>query len=201
VFKEADFWLLAGSILCMAIAGSGVLSQLSPLVQAEGISPQLAAYGVTAYAVGQLGGRLAAGWFLDHANPRHVAFLFTFVPAIGFLMLALLQLPLFAAVFAIGMIGVQQGAEIDLFAYFVARRFGVERYGSIYGWIVATSWIGNASGILLFGWVYVAQGSYVLAELIGAVLLAVAAILIALVRIDGAATVPSHMSPEPPQAP
>ena len=37
-YSERDFWLLALAILFMSIPGAGLLSQISPLVQAEGIS-------------------------------------------------------------------------------------------------------------------------------------------------------------------
>jgi MFS family permease len=182
-FRETHFWFLAGSMLCMAVAGGGLVSQISPLVQDEGIPARLAAFGVTAYALGQLAGRIVAGWFLDRATPHIVAFVFTFVPAAGFVVLAAFDLPIGIAVAAIALVGIQQGAEIDLFAYFVSRRFGLERYGGVYGWIIAASWLGNASGILMFGWLFDASGGYALPEWVAAVLLVAAAFLIAAVRL------------------
>ena len=88
------------------------------------------------------------------------------------------------------MVGVQQGAEIDLFAYFTAKRFGVARYGRVYGWLIAFGWIGNAVGILTFGWLFVAFGSYAVPEAIGAALLLMGAALIARVDIDPPASAP-----------
>jgi MFS family permease len=196
-FATFDFWLLVVSIISISIAGAGLISQMSPLLQEEGLSPVTAALGVTGYAVGQVGGRLIAGWFLDRANPRVVAFVFTFVPALGFLMLGHYDLPGWAAVGAVSMVGVQHGAEIDLFAWFTARRFGLARYGSIYGWVIAAGWIGNAIGILGFGWLHDAQGTYALAELAAAALLVLGAVLLAVVRV----TASSHKSPEHPQLP
>jgi MFS family permease len=186
-FMERDFVLLVLAMICMAIPGSGLVSQISPLVQEEGISAHSAAFGVSAYAVGQVTGRIVAGWFLDHANPRLVAFFFTFFPAAGFVILSALVPPLWLVIVAVGLVGVQQGAEIDLFAYFTSRRFGFERYGAIYGWIISASWIGNATGIVLFGWLHDARGNYGLAEAIAASLFVIAAILIASVRITAAA--------------
>lgn len=181
-FRERDFWLLALSLFCVAIGGAGLVSQLSPLVQEEGIGAATAALGVTGYAVGQVIGRIVAGWFLDRSNPRRVAFFFTFLPAIGFVLLALLDLPVWAALFAVACIGIQQGAEIDLFAFFTARRFGIGRYGTVYGWIIAASWIGNAGGILTFGWLHDATGGYAVAEGVAAAMMVAGAILIAGVR-------------------
>jgi MFS family permease len=183
LFKTRDFWALAAAMICVAISGAGVVSQASPLVQEEGVGPALAALAISSYALGQLLGRLAAGWFLDRANPNRVAFLFTFLPACGLMILAAFPLPAWLAIAAIGVIGIQQGAEIDLFAYFVARRFGMAQYGRIYGWIVAMSWIGNAAGILLFGQLHDATQSFVIAEALASILLVFGAILFTLVQL------------------
>lgn len=183
-FGDVNFWLMCGAMLCMAIPGAGLISQLSPMMQEEGLAPQIAAFGITGYAIGQVLGRIVAGYFLDRANPRVVGFVFTFVPAAGFLLLGLLDLTPWIAVFAVLLVGIQQGAEIDLFAWFTARRYGLARYGSVYGWIIAMGWIGNASGIVAFGWMHDYAGSYVVAELIGAGLLAMGAVMIALVKTE-----------------
>ena len=183
-FRDVNFWLLCASVICMSIPGAGLISQLSPIVQEEGIGAQVAAFGITGYALGQVIGRITAGYFLDRANPRLVAFAFTFVPAIGFILLAAMDLPAWGAVVAVALVGVQQGAEIDLFAWYTARRFGIARYGTVYGWIIAAAWIGNALGILGFGWMHDATGTYQLAEAMAAGLLAVGAVLIAMVRLD-----------------
>ena len=65
-----------------------------------------------------------------------------------------------AALFAVAAIGVQQGAEIDLLAYFVASRFGMDRYGTIYGWVQVAGWMGTLCGVLLFGKIHDWTGDY-----------------------------------------
>ncbi len=201
-FGDINFWLMCGAMLCMAIPGAGLISQMSPMVQEEGLSPQIAAFGVTGYAIGQVLGRIVAGYYLDRTNPRVVGFVFTFVPAAGFLMLGLFDLSPWIAVFAVLLVGIQQGAEIDLFAWFTARRYGLARYGTIYGWIIAMGWLGNASGIVAFGWLHDYAGNYVVAELMGAGLLAIGAVMIALVKTEpeDAVTASSHSSPAHPPA-
>ena len=192
-YRERDFWLLALAILFMSIPGAGLLSQISPLVQDEGISAAAAAWAISAYAIGQFTGRIVAGWCLDHGNPRTVAIIFTVVPALGFIMLSAMDLSLSLAVIAVGLVGVQQGAEIDLFAFFTARRFGVARYGAVYGSIIACAWVGNAVGILTFGWLYTLFGSYTLPEMIAAGLLVIGAIFIAAVQIDPPGLAAAHL--------
>jgi MFS family permease len=182
-FRERDFILLVLGMICVAIPGAGLVSQISPLMQEEGISSQAAAYGISAYAIGQVAGRIITGWFLDRANPRLVALIFTLVPALGFIILSTMSPPLWLIVLSVGLIGIQQGAEIDLFAFFTSRRFGIERYGTIYGWIIAASWFGNAAGIVTFGQLHDAYDGYTEAEVIAAILMAAGAVLIAMVRI------------------
>ena len=186
--REVDFWVMAAAMLCLSAPGAGIISQMSPLVQDEGIGVRAAGAAVGAYALGQVGGRIVAGWFLDRANPRVVALIFTLVPAIGLLALGLFSLPLWTAIAAVGLVGIQHGSEIDFFAFFAARRFGIKRYGTIYGSLIAVGWIGTPTGILLFGWLYTANGSYAVAEIIAAVMLVVGGILLACVKIDAGKT-------------
>jgi cyanate permease len=97
---------------------------------------------------------------LDRVHPQRTAFFFTLIPAIGCVLLWQTQNHYAAALFAVAAIGVQQGAEIDLLAYFVARRFGLDRYGSIYGWVQVAGWMGTLCGVLLFGKIHDWTGSY-----------------------------------------
>ncbi len=182
--REVDFWVMAAAMLCLSAPGAGVISQMSPLVQDEGIGATVAGAAIGAYALGQVGGRVVAGWFLDRANPRIVALIFTAVPATGLLALGLFSLPLWAAVAAVGLVGIQHGSEIDFFAYFASRRFGITNYGASYGALTAVGWIGTPTGILLFGWLYTAKGSYALAEIFAAVMLIAGGLLLACVRIE-----------------
>ncbi len=185
--REVDFWVMAAAMLFLSAPGAGIISQMSPIVQDEGVGVQAAGAAVGAYALGQVGGRVVAGWFLDRANPRVVALIFTIIPAAGLLVLGLLSLPVWAAIAAVGLVGIQHGSEIDFFAFFAARRFGIKRYGTIYGALVAVGWVGTPTGILLFGWLYTVNGSYAVAEIIGAIMLLVGGILLACVKIDAGA--------------
>jgi MFS family permease len=188
VYRSRHFWLLSISLLLIGIPGAGFLSQMSPMIQEEGATAGLAALAVSAYAGGQLIGRLISGFLLDRIDPRIVAFAFTFLPATGFFMLVWLDhAPAFALV-AAAFVGIQQGAEIDIFAYFVARSFGMEKYGRAYGGIIGVGWIGNAIGVLGFGRLHDVTGSYTLAQAISGISLILASILITSVRLTGNAT-------------
>jgi MFS family permease len=186
-FRLPVFWMLVASLICMAIPGAGFLSQMSPLLQEEGFGATTAALGISAYAAGQVSGRLIAGFALDRIAPQVVGFVFNAVPALGFVLLWLYQDALILALAAAALIGIQQGAEIDLFAYIVSRRFGMERYGTIYGWLLGLGWIGNAVGVLSFGWTHDATQSYALIQIVSAGLLVLGAVLIASVKLPARA--------------
>ena len=131
-----------------------------PMMLEEGLTSAQAAFGISAFAAGQFFGRLACGWLLDRVNPQRTAFFFTLIPAIGCVLLWQTQNYYAAALFAVAAIGVQQGAEIDLLAYFVASRFGMDRYGTIYGWVQVAGWMGTLCGVLLFGKIHDWTGDY-----------------------------------------
>ena len=87
------------------------------------------------------------------------------------------------ALLAAFLIGFQQGAELDIFAYFTARRFGIGQYGTVYGLLLGLSWIGNAAGLIGVGWMHDLNGDYALAQLLGAASLSFGALLISAVRL------------------
>lgn len=184
--KERDFWLLTLSLITMSLATAGTVSQLAPMIVDEGIDAATAALALSFFAGGQFVGRLAGGWLLDMFEPRRVAFFLTLMPAIGFVVLLGTHGIVPAALLAAAIIGLQQGAELDIFAYFVGRRFDVARYGTIYGALAGLGWIGNVGGMLGMGQIYDAYGSYAPAQLLGIAALVVSAVLVLLVRLPDA---------------
>ncbi|MBN8500602.1 MAG: MFS transporter, partial [Sphingomonadales bacterium] len=159
--RERDFWLLSMANLFAGMATGGAISQLAPMISENGLSPAIAALGLSTFAAGQFIGKVGGGWLLDRFEPRRMAILMTIIPSIGFLMflqadpgMALLVL------LACGMIGALSGADVDIYAYFVARRFGLGRYGSVFGALHGLGWIGIAAGITLFSRSHTMTGSY-----------------------------------------
>ena len=112
-------------------------------------------------------------------NAVAVAAVMTSAPVLG-MSLLLVGEPSFAlAAFAVGLIGMQQGSEIDLLAYFVSRGFGFRNYGSIFGAVAMAGAASSAAGIVLFGKVFDATGNYDMALIIGAACFAAGAVCFA----------------------
>lgn len=178
-----DFWLLAASNALINIATAGAVSQMSPMIQDEGLSAGTAALAVSIYAAGQFAGKLGGGWLLDHFEPRRISSLMIVVPATGFAVLLAGDGMVLPVLVAVGMIGLLHGADIDIFAFFSARRFGIERYGAVFGAVHGIGWIGTVCGILLFGSSFDRFGSYAPAQVLALFLLGAGALLFLPLRL------------------
>jgi MFS family permease len=179
--RTRPFWLLAMALAALNGAGTGALSQLAPLMQDKGLSLQLAAYALSAYAAGLIVGRLGCGALLDRFPAARVAAAFTLAPAFGCLLIFALPVAPWLAFPAALLIGMQQGAETDVLAYFVSRLFGLRWYGATFGAILFVGYIGTIAGILLFGQVHDWTGNYDAATLGAAVAFALGALAFLLV--------------------
>jgi predicted MFS family arabinose efflux permease len=65
-----------------------------------------------------------------------------------------------AIMIAVVLIGLAQGAEIDVVAYMIARYFGMSAYSAIYGLIVLIMIWATAAASVLFGLAYDTFTSY-----------------------------------------
>ncbi len=181
--KQRDFWLLVGANMLATLSISGTISQLSPMIQDERLSAGTAAIGLSLFAAGQFAGKLFGGWALDRFEPRRVAVVMTVLPATGFLIFLGDTGLTWPILLACVMIGVLQGAEVDIFAYFIARRFDIAQYGTIFGALHGFGWIGTALGITAFGFTFDLFGSYAPIQLGAVILLSLSTFLFLPVRL------------------
>jgi MFS family permease len=173
--RDARFWLLVAALAAVNIPGSGVVGQLAPLVGDKGLPAPSVAFVMSIYSAGVLIGRLLTGFSLDRLPAPAVAAAMTVVSAMGIgLLLVTSSSPALAAI-AVAMIGLQQGSEIDLMAYFVSRGFGRRHYGAIYGSITMAGALSTAFALVFFGRVHDLTGSYDIALGVGVVAFGVGA--------------------------
>lgn len=159
--RSRPFWLLIGAMILINVPGGGFLNQLVPLLTDSGASAGQAALMVSIFAVAVIVGRLASGYLLDRMSPAIAAAAFTLAPAAGMIVLLLAPVDgVFAVGFGVLLVGIQQGAEIDLLAFFTARHFGLRRYSSIYSVGYAVSVIATSLGVVAFGMTHDWTGSY-----------------------------------------
>lgn len=153
------FWKLASAVFLIALAASGVVAHLIPMMLDHGVSPQTAALAVGAGGGALVVGRLLAGYCLDVLFAPYVASLFLMMPLVGILML--LSAVLASQFIAAGvLVGMGLGAEIDLMAYLQSRYLGVNRFGEIYGYLLMIFMFGSGVGPFAMGLSFRHFGSY-----------------------------------------
>jgi MFS family permease len=182
--RVRDFWLLALANMIAGITTGGAISQLAPMIAERGLTAATAAWGVSAFAAGQFCGKLGGGYLLDRFEPRLMAILMTLIPSLGFVVFSAADPGLAPLVLAAcAMIGALSGADVDIYAYFVARRFGLASYGSVFGALHGLGWIGAVAGITLFSATFTQTGSYAFVQYLSMALLLTAAMMLIPVKL------------------
>lgn len=176
-------WLLIVAIGAVNFASTGILSQLALIFQDKGFAPSDAALLLSVYAASVMAGRLMIGLALDVATPHHVAWAATSASIAGCLCL-LAPTPLWAvALGAVILVGMQQGSEGDLFAFFVSRFCGVAAFSSVMGALFVSLALSIAAGVATFGALFDATKSYDLALWVAIAAFAVGAIALGLLGL------------------
>lgn len=161
-------------LICLAASLSyapivALLSQFQPLLTGKGLSAGEAAAAIGLVGLSALVGALLTGMLVDRFWAPLVACLFTLGPALGCLVLLQPHLSTWMAVLALVLLGLGQGAEIDLLAFMVARYFGLRSYAAIYGLSVLFIAALVALAGSLIGQAYDRFGNYDVALLVAAV--------------------------------
>lgn len=176
LLRTGRFWLLATIMFLVNIPSSGILTQLAPLLTGKGLSTGTAAFLMSIYAVSVLAGRIGIGWLFDRLPAARVAAIVTLVSAFGCLSF-LSATPMAFVAFGVITVGLMQGAETDVLAYFVSRLFDHCHFSGIYGLQVTGSLTGTAVGVVGFGQLYDMFGGYDAVLTIGAAMLMLVAAL------------------------
>jgi len=174
--RDYRFWVIAGSILCIAIGVGGSITNFQPLLMDRGFEPAEAARVAGAIGVSVIAGRLIAGFLIDRYWAPLVTLPMLALPALACILLAQSSVSMPAALLSAILIGFAAGAETDLVAYLTARYFGLANYGRLYGLQYAV--FGFASGVspFLFGKVFDVTGGYQPILYVAAVLFVVGAV-------------------------
>jgi predicted MFS family arabinose efflux permease len=170
LFRTTRFWLLVAIMFLVNVPSTGILTQLAPLLTGKGFSDGAAAALMSLYALSVLGGRIGIGWLFDRLPAPRVAFGVMFVAALGCTTFHSAT-PMGFVYAGVITVGLMQGAETDVLAYFVGRMFPLKHFSAVYGGVVTASLLGTATGIIGFGALYDATQSYDLPLMIAATML------------------------------
>lgn len=152
-------------ILCIVVALTigpvvGILSQLQPLLTGKGIAAGTAAVLGSVLAVSVLAGTLITGWLVDRIWAPLVGCAFLLAATCGCVLLLPHSLSLIRATCAVALVGITQGAELDLAGYLIARYFGVADFAAIFGLTILTIGLASAGSQMTFAFLFDRFGDY-----------------------------------------
>ncbi len=148
--------LMAIALMLSGIGALSAMSQVPPLMEAGGISAQLAATFLGLTAAASAFGQVAVGWLLDRWRLARCNLLVGFLLAAGLAALILLQHDhsVAAAAFGALAVGVGIGANEMLWITLTKRQFGSRLFAYTYGgWSFALA-AGYALGGPVGGWAF-----------------------------------------------
>jgi predicted MFS family arabinose efflux permease len=160
IFRNPALWVLVAAMLLCNLPQVIMLSQLKLILLDNGVTAKGAAVMLSAFAFGTLAGRFLAGLALDKIPAHLVGLICMGLPSVGLLILAS---PFDAAtmlIFAVLCIGFAFGAEGDLAAYIVSRKFPVAVYSSVMGLVTMAMSASSAAGATLLSVTLKATGGY-----------------------------------------
>ncbi|MET0240745.1 MAG: MFS transporter, partial [Sphingobium sp.] len=144
------------------------------------LSSAAATWMMSLYAMGVIVGRFLSGLALDRIEPHLVAIASLGLPAIGYLVLASQVTSFGLLAMSIGLIGLAQGAESDVGAYLISRRFDMKNFSLLLSFLTTMIGAGSAVGATILSATLHFTDSYVPFLLLSAVATILGAILFAL---------------------
>ncbi|MBM4264745.1 MAG: MFS transporter [Deltaproteobacteria bacterium] len=197
VFKTATFWLLSATFFVCGLTSNGLVgTHMIPYAIERGIPEVAAATAVGIMGVASFIGTTFAGWLCDRVDPRKVL-----SAAYLFRGLSLFVLPYVTESYGLFVFAVLYG--LDWFATgpstiaIIAKHFGQNRVGMLFGLVFVSHQIGSAIAALGAGWIYSNLGEYHYAFLSGAVMGLLAAAMALIIRSSNAASPTLTANAEP----
>jgi sugar phosphate permease len=170
ILKTPTFWLLSATFFVCGLTSNGLVgTHMIPYAIERGIPGVAAATAVGIMGVASFAGTTFAGWLCDRVDARKVL-----SAAYLFRGLSLFVLPYVTDAFGLFVFAVLYG--LDWFATgpstvaIIARHFGQDRVGMLFGLVFVSHQVGSAVAALGAGWIYSYYGEYFSAFLIGAVM-------------------------------
>lgn len=184
--KDIRFWMVLSAIGIGSLPIGAFLTQVNPVLQSKGFSPEVAASFLTVYAVALGLGRLLSGFMLDRMRPQIVAALFYGVPAPVALYLSHLgtsENPVIPVFVSVVILALTQGGFANFVVYFMLRLFGRRSFSMFAGICGCVASLSLSIGGFVFAAAFDEFGNYDTAMMLGAVAYAVAAIIFLLINM------------------
>ncbi|MEP7311220.1 MAG: MFS transporter [Pseudomonadota bacterium] len=181
IVRTRTYRLLCGAFLLIGVTATALIVHQIPLLIDAGMSPTKAASVQVVFGIFGLIGRLVTGVLLDHLRATRVM--------VGFILGGAMACGLYAAgtgaetaFVCSALTGLLFGAEFDVLAYVIKKRFGMRSFGKSYGFVFAMFQFGSGCGAALLPMMRDRFGSYSSGLALFTVLLLSAAIIFAFIR-------------------
>jgi len=164
IFPAANpvFWALIAAMAFGSYPAISLIGTLKPIALFYGLPQATAVAAVTALSIGNASGRIAWGFLQDQIGDIKTATMLFIAIFISILLIPLgsgsSAIFLFGAIF----VGFSFGGCLSIFAAQTAHRFGADRLGSVYPFVILFHGIGALIGPWGTGWGYDRSGSYTL---------------------------------------
>jgi MFS family permease len=182
VFSSSTFWILSGCFFVCGVTANGLIgTHLIPHAIERGIPEVTAAAAVGIMGGASFVGTTFSGWLVDRIDPRKVLAVVYALRGLSLFILPYVSQPFGLFVFAV-MYGLDWFASGPATTTIIARVFGPERVGRIFGLAFMFHQLGGAGAAVAGGWVRMQFGDYRYAFLAGGCLGLMAAVLALTVR-------------------
>ena len=161
--RSLRFWLLVAALFLGGGAGIGIVTMMVPLLVEHGYTTTGAAGVVAIFGAAVICGRLLVGILSDRFWAPMIAALLLAPAAAATLLLFSGTFSAIVVLVLIAIIGLAQGAEVDLLPLLTARYFGLRHYGKIFAFVFAIYTVGVGLAPPLIGYAYDVRHSYDLA--------------------------------------
>lgn len=144
------FWLLLSATFLVNLPFTLATTQLKTVVLAQGLPDSTAALLVSVFALGSIGGRLVAGFALDHMPANVIAAINYALPTLALLMLISPFDSTAVVTSAMLLLGLSFGGEGDILPYVVTRYFHLGVFSTVLGLLSAATGLamGMGNGLL-----------------------------------------------------
>jgi MFS family permease len=158
--RSSVFWrmLLVGGLYTFIIPT--MIINFIPIQTDGGIDMVRAAQIAGAIGLASFVGRLASGFLVDRISATRVGAVAFLTPAVGCAILLCYGINPASAIAAGILLGLAQGAELDVFGYLTSRYFGMRNFGSLFGCILLSLTLGSGLGHIGASMIFDATGSY-----------------------------------------
>ena len=160
LFSSPLFLMAIGGVLLINVPQLVAASQLNLVLAENGAEGQAATWIVSLYAAGVAFGRILCGLVLDRIAVHKVAILVLGLPAIGLALLASPYDSIWLVSGSILLMALAQGAEGDIGAYLISRKFALRNYSLIMSFMTVALTLGSATGAVILSYSLTITDSY-----------------------------------------